>query len=367
MYPFFSETDVQVFVYLTDIAKAFTIEKGIEMRRKLLSVGAGKNQTPFIRKARDMGYEIIGVDRNPEAEGFKYCRFKIICNTHKPHEVRSKLKNRVNIADIAGIISRGADMSLMTANLLANECGSPLFSPDYVHLAIDKNQLKQFCAAHNIPTLKGGIVNKQSPWVGKSIIVKPNQPKTGKVNVRRVQNEAEWFGAIEKAEKGSYDAKALSEAYLSGMDIAVLAVVNNKSILEMVIFDELIEMKQNRFSGLGYQWPSVSREYPLFDKIKGATKQFLQKWKTGRNIALLSFKANENGNIGLYEVNYGLGGDLLLEKFLPSLFRNVDMVEFYLNLILGLPVGKLKLSDRGIKLYKGEMFSACSLSIQGHN
>jgi biotin carboxylase len=39
---------------------------------KLLAVGAGAEQLPFIQKAKDMGYYVITCDMNPVAEGAKY-------------------------------------------------------------------------------------------------------------------------------------------------------------------------------------------------------------------------------------------------------------------------------------------------------
>lgn len=42
-----------------------------------LSLGAGKNQLPLIKAAKDLGLRVIGIDQNLDAEGFSLCDLRI--------------------------------------------------------------------------------------------------------------------------------------------------------------------------------------------------------------------------------------------------------------------------------------------------
>ena len=46
----------------------------------LICLAAGKSQLPVIEKAKSLGYTIVAIDRNREADGFKYADYKIFGN-----------------------------------------------------------------------------------------------------------------------------------------------------------------------------------------------------------------------------------------------------------------------------------------------
>jgi len=67
-----------------------------------LSLGAGENQLPLIRAAREQGLKIIGVDRNLGAVGLKYCDLKIEESILNYRKIYYKISSLVEPSQIAG-------------------------------------------------------------------------------------------------------------------------------------------------------------------------------------------------------------------------------------------------------------------------
>ncbi|MBL8034499.1 MAG: hypothetical protein JNJ69_12395 [Leptospiraceae bacterium] len=67
-----------------------------------LSLGAGDNQLPLIRAARDYGLKVIGVDRNISASGLKLCDLKIQESVLNYRKVYYKICNLIEPSQIAG-------------------------------------------------------------------------------------------------------------------------------------------------------------------------------------------------------------------------------------------------------------------------
>ena len=57
----------------------------------LICLAAGKSQLPVIEKAKSLGYTIVAIDRNREADGFKYADYKIYKSTYDADEIIKEL------------------------------------------------------------------------------------------------------------------------------------------------------------------------------------------------------------------------------------------------------------------------------------
>ncbi len=73
--------------------------------KKIMAVGAGVMQVPSIKKAHEMGYYVIAVDMNPEAEGFKYADEAVVVNTIDIRELLRPLRDLRLMGFIPRVIS----------------------------------------------------------------------------------------------------------------------------------------------------------------------------------------------------------------------------------------------------------------------
>ena len=57
----------------------------------VICLGAGKAQVPLIQTAKNLGYAVVGIDRNSEVPGFHFVDKKLIVSTYDTQSVISEL------------------------------------------------------------------------------------------------------------------------------------------------------------------------------------------------------------------------------------------------------------------------------------
>ena len=76
--------------------------------RAVICLAAGKSQLVVIRKAKELGFSVIAVDRNPAAPGFQLADERIIASTYESVPILSELDRFINEYDIAGVVNRSS-------------------------------------------------------------------------------------------------------------------------------------------------------------------------------------------------------------------------------------------------------------------
>ena len=110
-------------------------------------LGAGVLQRPGIRKAKEMGLEVIAVDMNPNAIGFSDADISLVISTI---DIPAVLK-AAREYQIDGIMTLASDMPMRTVARVAQELGLPSISEDAAFKATDKQAMRQALAAHGVP------------------------------------------------------------------------------------------------------------------------------------------------------------------------------------------------------------------------
>jgi len=117
-----------------------------------ISIGAGLNQMPLIREARNLGYHVIGIDRNTSAPGFLGCDLKIQESIHDRKTIYQKLNEVLFTGEISGIMTRSYGTAIKTTAYLNEK-----FNISYLPLLqcdnfIDKKLMKEAFLAAGIPS-----------------------------------------------------------------------------------------------------------------------------------------------------------------------------------------------------------------------
>ena len=63
--------------YISKSVKTMTPNKRKHKLQLFISIGAGFNQIPLIEEAKRIGFQVIGVDKNDNAEGLVKCDIAI--------------------------------------------------------------------------------------------------------------------------------------------------------------------------------------------------------------------------------------------------------------------------------------------------
>jgi predicted ATP-grasp superfamily ATP-dependent carboligase len=228
-------------------------------KKYFVSLGAGRNQIPLIRAARELGYPVIAVDRNPAAPGFEFADIRLFCSIRKPYTIMRKIREGLIIDSIAGVASRSFGAANMSASIIAEGFRIPSIPKETLRLFRNKRRLKRFLSNQGVPIprthswktqkQRAALLSAKAP-----LIVRPAIGSHGKIGlgILSTRDRIEAF-----LEKNSPDTeKFLIEEYVEGMEITALGYAENGVYRNVIFSDKIVSRKPPLFAELAHRFPS---------------------------------------------------------------------------------------------------------------
>lgn len=308
-----------------------------EDRRWAVSIGAGPNQRPLVEAAIEAGYSIIAVGHE---NSLHFIDLHIPISTFDTEAVCARVCSGPYRNQIKVVLTRSSGPALVTGSELSRSLGLRGHAPELAGAAVDKLELAQLCEKWGIGTPRTWLHTDES-WrtLGVELIVKPNQPTRGKAGVRRVSLPQDFTLAVSEARRHSLDDNAIIQESLPERDICSLLLVDEGEVVWQHHFEESVtQMADGTFSTGGHA--------ELRDEVRPEDPEFFCRVaecvRTSQHsgFLLLSYRSCDAGCF-LYEINTGLAGDQLAERF-SGASTGVDLFEAEV-MTLGSPTG---LSDK---------------------
>lgn len=309
----------------------------------LVSIAAGTSQVPLIKKAKEMGYEVIAVDKNPKAPGFFYSSEKLIINTHYSETIISELFKLTNRYTLCGVVARSNGKALFTSAKIANTFNLPGLTNNFVRLTTEKSALRDFCMNNKIAAPKGVRVRSKLPKkLSFPLIVKPDSTLVGKKGISFAYDSLQLSDKINLALETSANDYAEVEEFIDGIDVSCLFWSRFGNVHIVTFWDELVGVDFSySIKGLGVSIPSVIEGSNIEKKINKVASAISSLFPKISIPLIISLRVDWNSNVYLIEIHADLGGDLIGEKLLPVANPKFD---FFESAIL-IAVGKFKSSQ----------------------
>ena len=121
------------------------------MNKKIMILGASILQLPAIEKAKEMGFDVVAVDMNPEAIGFQVpgIETEVISTIDIPAVLEAAKKHKIH-----GVMTLASDMPMRTVAVVAKELGLVGVSEDTALKATDKAVMRQCLNEQGVPVPK---------------------------------------------------------------------------------------------------------------------------------------------------------------------------------------------------------------------
>jgi len=297
----------------------------------IICLAAGVSQLPLIKAAKEAGYVVIAVDRNPEAPGFSLADIKIIESTYDTENVLNALHSIEKQHHFCGLVARTSGPALNTAATIAEEFHLPGLSREIVPLATEKSKLREFCASHGILMPKGQKIpqlKELDPNFPLPLIVKPDLPLIGKKDVRVVWKLSNLELAVKSAIQSSGNGFAEVEEYIDGVDVGCLFHASKGRCTVKAFWDELVGVRQNgNILGLGVSVPSVIVGSAVEPKIRSIAESFTSFFTNINALLILALRIDLMGNVYIIELHADLGGDLIADELFP---RADDRFDYFM-------------------------------------
>jgi len=292
-------------------------------RRAIVCLAAGKSQILVIRKAQEMGFAIIAVDRNPEAPGFFLADERIIASTHDVKPILKHLEKFMNRYTLSAIVNRSSGPPVVTAAELSTNLGLPGISPDVARLVIDKGLLMDYCSRCGLPVplsmtlVSSDCLNELE--IPLPCVVKPALSLLGKSGVRVVSSVDELTEAVEEARAASFKGRVVLESFVPGHNVSLVSFVRSGILEPVVLVDELNGADEAcRVYGAGMAVPSRFQGKKEEQLIINTAKEIISELKLDTTVCCMSFRCTNGGHPQLIEIHLDMGGDLILDQLLPA-------------------------------------------------
>lgn len=190
--------------------------------KRLLILGAGKEQVPAIIAAREKGIRTVALDMNAEAEG------ATIADEFYPVSTRDIGAILALTADypekIDGVMTIASDIP-HCVSAVAEALGVPHIAPRVARTCIDKFAMKKALAAAgvNIPEFaEVGSAADLTAFIGRvgyPVVIKPID-NSGARGVLRLTEGVDLSWAFAYAKRFSYSGKVEAERFIPGLQIS---------------------------------------------------------------------------------------------------------------------------------------------------
>lgn len=291
--------------------------------KKIMILGASILQTPAILKAKEMGLQVIAVDMDKNAIGFKDADVSLEISTLDIPKVMEVAKQY----HIDGIITLASDMPIRTVAKVAKKMGLIGISEDVAFNSTDKYRMIKCFEQFNIPIpwfhrirtfdeFKQTIKNLVPPY-----IIKPTD-NSGSRGVALVTESSDPFDAYNYSKASARAGDVLIEEYMQGHEVSVECFAYEKEIHVLQITDK-ITTGPPHFVEMGHSQPSLLPT-EMQEKIKNVAKSACKAIGISYGPAHVEIIVTKSGP-KMIELGARMGGDCITSHLVP-LSTGIDMV-----------------------------------------
>lgn len=299
------------------------------MQKKMMILGASALQVPAIKKAKELGYQIILVDYDANAVGFSLADVKLVVSTLDQEEVyRQALIYQPDV-----VITSTSDGPVRTAAYVNEKLGKQpdLSYKDSLCATIKshmRDRLKENClpipeyyAVNNfdefsaaVRKLKGCCIIKPADNAGSRGVVLLNDPV--------LPSNDQLLKTYEYSKENSRGGIVMVEEYMTGPEVSVEAMTIDGETTIVTITDKFITPPPY-FVEIAHSEPSMLDEETK-EEICQITKRAVKAIGLINAPSHTELKITSEGP-KIVELAARLGGDFITSKLVP-LSTGVDMV-----------------------------------------
>lgn len=295
----------------------------------VISVGAGKNQLPLIKRLVERGYKVISFDKNMNAPGKQISHIFGNISTWDYNKAIQWLES-LNI-EFKGVLCFSYGRALTTQQRIINHFNmNGKINEVFANIMIDKGFQRKLLEKLNLSTLLEyeNYSSEISNYRTKNFIVK-DKVGVSSNNIYIIKINEEHNSSIEKIDFSRY----ILQEYFEGTEYRIIGLIKNQSIKFISV------LKRNNWEKTFLTGRLEPQNY--YDKdIINLTEQMIKKFE----IEDSAFKIDiiKNGSrIEILEIDFGIGGDYF-ETVIAPMCYNYNFLDNYINLMLGLFVEEKK-------------------------
>lgn len=326
------------------------------MNKRLLIIGAGREQIPAYQIAKKMDLSVVGTDRNSEAPAFEYADEKLICSTRDAELTLETVLEYSKKKSIDGVMTIANDVPY-TVSLVAQKLGLPGIPLKSAEFAKNKILMKTQFQKYDVPTSRFDVIDSEDKLFKKisnkkfPLILKPSDGR-GSRGVLYLENTTDLKWAYKYASYYSENKKLILEEYAHGDQLSVEGIFVEEKY-------HPISFSDRNYNNLMSTKPYIVEDGGVIptkydEDICRKCSRVVENAARSLGIKFGSVKADivlSDDNPMIIELAARLSGNYLATHHIPMAY-GVDIVSAVINLSLGNEINKNDLIPK-IKKYIG--------------
>lgn len=304
--------------------------------KKIMILGASILQLPAIEKGIEMGLEVIAIDMDPNAIGFKVPGVvkEVISTIDTPAILDAAKRHQIN-----GIMTLASDMPMQSVAVVSHEMGLVGISEETALKATNKAFMRDALKESGVPVpmyfrVKGKDEFKkavaQVKMAGYKCIVKPSD-NSGSRGVDLLKEDADLDAAYDYTVRYSRGGEIIVEEFMEGPEVSVETLAVDGDVHVIQITDKLTTGAPY-FVEMGHSQPSQLSE-EMCERIKQVAIAANKAIGIKNGPSHTEIKVTKDGP-NIVELGARLGGDCITTHLVP-LSTGVNMVEQSIKIALG--------------------------------
>ncbi len=307
-----------------------------DMPKKIMILGASILQLPAIKQAKAMGLDVVAVDMNPEAIGFKEDGIikEVISTIDIPAVVEAAKRNKID-----GVMTLASDMPMRSVAAVAKELGLVGISDDTALKATNKAVMRQALKDHGVPIPMFFKVSSSEEYAVAAsrfhvpFIVKPadNSGSRGIYLIDNLEDKRTISEAYAYSRQYSRNGDVVVEEYMRGPEVSVETLTVD-GVCHVIQITDKLTTGAPHFVEMGHSQPT---------RLPAETVEKIRMVAIAANKAVGITNGPSHTEIivtsdgpKIVELGARLGGDCITTHLVP-LSTGVNMVECCIKIALG--------------------------------
>lgn len=302
------------------------------MKRKLMIIGAGREQVPAIINARNLGYETVVTDINRHAPGFAYADYAEVVST-------ADFDGNLKVArhyQIDGIMTLGSEVAVPIVARIAQLLALPGMSEETAFKATNKNAMREAFRAFGVPSPASEPVKtlaeaeRFAKQFGYPLVIKPSN-SSGQRGVEKVIDRPSLCQCFDEAIKYSTDGHAIVETFYAGPEINVTAAVVAGQVTILSLSNRITAASPHFGIAVEHVFPPDISDRQA-SEVEAASVMAIRAIGLENGIAYPQIVVGENGP-RVIEIAARIPGGFMREV---GMYRSgIDMIDAAIQLAMG--------------------------------
>lgn len=313
-------------------------------KKAIICLAAGNSQLNYFRLLKKNKIEIISIDKNKNAKGFKFANVKIVESIHNYKSIikrLDKIRNQYNFLGLLNGSNGFAEISQLKILEYLNLCKIKNIQIENI---FNKKKIYQVLNKSKILTPK--IIHKNK--LKFPLIMKPEFTEVGKIQVNYAKNMNDYKYNLKKNYNYKIKKKIFLTNFIEGKDISFIGYIKNTVLHELAFIEEKSFFdKKNRLNSKAVLYPCNFLNKSLKIKILQITKRIIDLFNLDNTPIAINYRFDEKKkNFYFIELHICLVGDSILDKLLTD--EKNSSYNWYIDLLNNKTIKKLKFKKKTV-------------------